>query len=91
MQIKNGTHAILPVAAHLRCVIDHARMPVMWLRHSHGKMRHDGSHAALLQRHYAVDERGGLHGAPGLAAKWSVAFRRAFEGLVVNGKGSENG
>jgi hypothetical protein len=69
VQIKdNGTHAILPVAAHVGCAVDHGQMPVMWLRHSDGKMRRDGSHAALLQRHHAVDERGGLHNAHGLAA-----------------------
>lgn len=64
----DGTHAILPVATHVTCKVDHAGVPVMWLRHADGKMRRDGIPAALLQRPYAVDERGRVHGAPGLAA-----------------------
>ena len=68
VQIKDdGTHAILPVATHLMCKLDHAGVPVMWLRHADGKLRRDGFRAALLQRLYAVDERGRVHGAPGLA------------------------
>ena len=63
----DGTHAILPVAAHLTCKVDHARVPVMWLRHADGKLRRDGSNAASLQPNHPVDERGRLHGAPGLA------------------------
>lgn len=69
MQINDdGTHAILPVATHVTCNVDHAGLPVMWLRHADGKMRRDGVRAALLQRDYAVDERGRVHGAPGLVA-----------------------
>ena len=69
MQINDdGTHAILPVATHVTCKLDHAGLPVMWLRHADGKLRRDGIPAALLQRRYAVDERGRVHGAPGLAA-----------------------
>jgi len=64
----DGTHAILPVATHVTCKLDHAGLPVMWLRHADGKLRRDGIPAALLQRRYAVDERGRVHGAPGLAA-----------------------
>jgi hypothetical protein len=41
-------------------------MPVMLLHHSHGKMRRDGFRAAWIQPDFAVDERGRLHGAPGL-------------------------
>lgn len=68
MQINDdGTHAILPVATHLTCKLDHAGVPVMWLRHADGKVRRDGIRAALLQRFCAVDERGRVHGAPGLA------------------------
>jgi hypothetical protein len=63
----DGTHAILPVAKHLSCNLDHAGVPVMWLRHADGKLRRDGIPAALLQRPHAVDERGRVHGAPGLA------------------------
>src|SRR5262249_1542122 len=37
------------------------------LRHADGKLRRDGFPAALLQRPCAVDERGRVHGAPGLA------------------------
>jgi hypothetical protein len=40
----------------------------MWLRHADGKMRRDGLPAALLHRTYVVDERGRVHGAPGLVA-----------------------
>jgi len=67
-QKKDGTHAILPVATHLTCNVDHAGVPVMWLRHSHGKMRRDGFPAAQMQHVCPVDERGRVHGAPGLAA-----------------------
>ena len=63
----DGTHAILPVTSRTPVQPDHARVPVMWLRRSDGKLRRDGSRAALLQRHYPVDERGRLHGASGLA------------------------
>jgi len=55
VQIKDdGTYAILPVAAHSRCGTAHARMPVMLLRHSNGKMRRDGSNAASMQPNTAV-------------------------------------
>lgn len=64
----DGTHAILPVATHVTCKLDHAGLPVMWLRHADGKLRRYGIPAALMQRRYAVDERGRVHGAPGLAA-----------------------
>jgi hypothetical protein len=63
----DGTHAILPVTSRTPVQPDHARVPVMWLRRSDGKLRRDGSRAALLQRHHPVDERGRLHGASGLA------------------------
>jgi hypothetical protein len=66
-QTNDGTHAILPVATHVTCKVDHAGVPVMWLRHSHGKMRRDGFPAALMQHVCPVDERGRVHGAPGLA------------------------
>lgn len=69
VQIKDdGTHAILPVTRRTEVQPDHARMPVMLLRHSDGKMRRDGSKAASLQPNTAVAERGRVHGAPGLAA-----------------------
>ena len=68
--------------------LDHAGVPVMWLRHADGKLRRDGFPAALLQRICAVDERGRVHGAPGLL--WRIAFRRGPEGLVAREKGSEN-
>ena len=68
VQIKDdGTHAILPVTSGTNVQPDHARVPVMLLRHFDGKMRRDGSRAALLQPDHPVDERGRLHGAPGLA------------------------
>lgn len=69
MQDKDdGTHAMLPVAAHFKCEPDHAGLPVMWLRHSHGKLRRDAIRAAEVQQDVAVVERGRLHGASGLAA-----------------------
>jgi hypothetical protein len=46
----DGTHAILPVAAQFTCKLDHAGVPVMWLRHADGKLRRDRIPAALLQR-----------------------------------------
>jgi hypothetical protein len=68
VQIKDdGTHAILLVTSRTEVQPDHARMPVMWLRHSDGKLRRDGSRAASRQPDHPVDERGRLHGAPGLA------------------------
>jgi len=66
-QKNDGTHAILPVATHVKCKLDHAGVPVMWLRHSHGKMRRDGFPAAVMQHVCPVAERGRVHGAPGLA------------------------
>lgn len=69
VQIKDdGTHAILPVTRRTEVQPDHARMPVMLLRHSDGKMRRDGSKAASMQPNTAVAERGRVHGAPELAA-----------------------
>ena len=68
VQIKDdGTHAILPVTRRADVQPDHARVPVMMLRHSDGKMRRDGSRAASWQPDHPVDERGRLHGALGLA------------------------
>ena len=60
------THVIVPVATHLECKLDHARMPVTWLRRADGKMHRDGSRAGLLQQHHSLVERR-LHGAPGPA------------------------
>jgi hypothetical protein len=63
----DGKHAILPVARSR----DHAGMPVTLPRESDGKMRRDGSGAAsFLQpdgEKHPVDERGRVHGAPGLS------------------------
>ena len=68
MQIHDdGTHVILRVATPFAGRLDHAKMPVMWLRLTDGKMRRDGLRAALLQRFCAVDERARVHGAPGLS------------------------
>jgi hypothetical protein len=92
VQIKDdGTHAILPVAAHVRCGTDHARMPVMWLRHADGKMRRDGSNAAAMQPNTAVDERGRVHSAEDPLLLRRIAFKRGAEGLVAREKGNENG
>ena len=87
MQTKDGTHVILPVAEALAVPSDHARLPVMMLRHSDGKVRCDGSRTASWQPGQPVAERGGLHGAPGLsavverriAAKRRMAFSRKGE------------
>jgi hypothetical protein len=63
----DGKHAILPVARSR----DHAGMPVTLPRESDGKMRRDGSEVAqALQpggENCPVDERGRVHGAPGLS------------------------
>ena len=64
MQTRNdGTHVILPAAAPIARRPDRAGLPVTMLRHSDGKVRHDGSRAANKQRCYPVAERGRLHGA----------------------------
>jgi hypothetical protein len=63
MQTRNdGTHVILPAAAPIDRRPDRAGLPVTLLRHSDGKVRHDGSRAAIKQRGYLVAERGRLHG-----------------------------
>ena len=61
--------------------LDHAAVPVMWLRHTDGKMRRDGLRAALLQRFCAVDERARVHGAPGLSR---VATMRRVDAKVLS-------
>jgi hypothetical protein len=38
---EDGTHVILPVAGALAVSLDHARVPVMMLRHFDGKVRRD--------------------------------------------------
>ena len=82
MQTKDdGTHVILPVADHLAVSLDHARLPVMMLRQSDGKMRRDGSSPARPQPSQPVGERGGLHGAPQLFAV--VAWRIATKGRMA--------
>lgn len=55
--------------------LDHARLPVMMLRHFDGNMRRDGSSAARPQPSQPVAERGELPGAPELSA--GVAERTA--------------
>jgi len=68
VQIKDdGTHVILPASAHRMVRSNRVGLPVIVLRHSDGKMRRGGSWAASRQRQCPVDERGRLHGAPGLA------------------------
>ena len=70
MQTRNdGTHVILPAAAPIARRPDRAGLPVTMLRHSDGKVRHDGSRAANKQRCYAGAERGRLHGASELDAR----------------------
>ena len=85
VQIKDdGTHAILPVTRRTEVQPDHARLPVMMLRHSDGKLRRDGSRAALWQPNTAVDERGRLHGAPGLAVVEQPRVRARIRGPCRN-------
>ena len=82
MQIHDdGTHVILRVATPFAGRLDHAGVPVMWLRHTDGKMRRDGVRAALLQRFCAVDERARVHGAPGLS---SPATLRGVDAKVLS-------
>jgi hypothetical protein len=80
----------LPVATRLTGWLDHAGMPVMWLRHADGNVRRDGFPAALLQRQSAVDERGRVHGAPGLADR-GASRSGVAQGVVGKQKGSEDG
>ena len=83
MQTKDdGTHIILPVADALAVLSDHARLPVMMLRHSDGKVRRDGSTTATSQPDPPVAERGGLHGAPGLSAVVGTAHCREEKNSV---------
>ena len=95
MQINDdGTHAILPVATHFKCTVDHAGVPVMWLRHADGKLRRDGIPAAPLPccsdlTPSVSAEECTAHGDSLLW--WRIAFQRGAEGLVANEKGSENG
>ena len=86
MQTKDdGTHVILPVADTLAVPSDHARLPVMMLRHADGKVRRDGSSAARPQPSPPVAERGGLHGAPELSAvgeqRTAAKERRTFSAI----------
>jgi len=77
----DGTHVILPVATPFAGRLDHAGLPVMWLRHTDGKMRRDGVRAALLQRNLAVAERARVHGAPGLSL---VVTLRSVDAKVLS-------
>ncbi len=67
--LADGAGHTLPAAAPIARRPDRARLPVTLLRHSDGKVRHDGSRAANKQRCYAVAERGRLHGASALDAR----------------------
>ena len=81
VQIKDdGTHAILPATRTRIGAADRVGLPVMWLRHAYGKMRHDGVPAADLQPLCAVDERGGLHGAPVLGGVVAWRARACIRG-----------
>lgn len=63
MQTRSDeTHVILPAAALTNSRPNRAGLPVTLLRHSDGKMRHDGSSAATMQPNHTVAERGRLHG-----------------------------
>jgi len=63
----DGTHVILRVATPFAGRLDHAAVPVMWLRQTDGKMRRDGYRLPCRSESIPVDERGNLHGAPGLS------------------------
>ena len=92
MQNKDdGTHAILPVATHFKCNLDHDGVSVMWLV---TPMENCAATASLLP---CCSES-----MPSMSAEectahrdslllWRIAFRRGAEGLVANEKGSENG
>ena len=86
----DGTHAILPVATPSKGAMDHAGMPVMLLRHSHGKMRRDGFRAAWMQPDFAVDERGSTARQDSFMSSCLVV-KRASEGLVVTEEIIDNG
>ncbi len=74
MQIHDdGTHVILRVATPFEGRLDHAIVPVMWLRPTDGKMRRDGYRLPCRSELIPVDERGNLHGAPGFS--WSATLR----------------
>jgi hypothetical protein len=87
----DGTHAILLVARPSKGAMDHAGMPVMLLRHSHGKMRRDGFRAAWMQPDFAVDERGRLHSAQDSFMSSCLVVKCASEGLVVTEEIIDNG
>ncbi|MEI9404811.1 hypothetical protein, partial [Mesorhizobium argentiipisi] len=67
--LADGAGHTLPAAAPIDRRPDRAGLPVTMLRHSDGKVRHDGSRAANKQRCYAFAERGRLHGASELDAR----------------------
>ena len=70
MQTRNdGTHVNMHAAPPIARRPDRAALPVMMLRQSDGKARHDGSSAANKQRNYAVAERGRQRGASELNAR----------------------
>ncbi len=67
--LADGAGHTLPAAALIARRPDRAGLPVMMLRHSDGKVRHDGSRAANTQRCYAFAVRGRLHSASELNAR----------------------
>src|SRR5262249_30248575 len=85
------THTILPVTSPRECAARSRSSAVMMLRHSDGKMRRDGIRAARMQPGFAVDERGRLHGAPGLGCM--VGGRRLawLRGLITTEEMKDEG
>lgn len=75
--LADGAGHTLPAAAPIARWPDRARLPVTLLRHSDGKVRHDGSRAANKQRCYPVAERGRLHGVFGTQRKSMGSWCRA--------------
>jgi hypothetical protein len=85
----DGTHVILLVATPLAGRLDHAAVPVMWLRQTDGKMRRDGCQLPC---------RGDFR--PSMSAQECTAHRvlargRRFvvsmQSLVTAERGSQNG
>jgi len=79
----DGTHTILPVTSPRECAARSRSSAVMMLRHSDGKMRRDGIRAARTQPDFAVDERGRLHGTPGLSCMVECRGLACIRGLVT--------
>ena len=84
MQTRNdGTHVILPAAAPIDRRPDRARLPVTMLRQSDGKVRHDGSSAALMQPKHPIAVRGRLRGASELDVNGGIVAKKIDSYIIV--------